>query len=278
MAAPVAPEQTQPNLTGSSVTMEELEVASKPATEAPAPPDLSTVKLDGEGVPEELRGKTAAEAVALVSAFKKALQTSEDARKQGQTNLELAMRQAPQAPAPPAPPPELTPEQWTELFQADPVRAIDLRTDQRVKAEAANLEARLSQLVRGTAASIEQGARAAYPEEFALFGPEITQIAQSLPGGPAALSSPQAWDELISLVRGRKPNMERLFEARMAKTTGATQAKAQADEAASIGFQAAPVQRAAPPTRGGQIDDVERQIMSEMGMTEAEWLRWRTTT
>jgi len=64
----------------------------------PKPLDLTT-KLEGDEVPEELRGKTMAEVIALQGGMKDALLTSEQARK----NAETLAATAAAATAPPAP-------------------------------------------------------------------------------------------------------------------------------------------------------------------------------
>lgn len=258
-----------------SVTLEQLEAAS--TQEATKPVNLAEVKLEGDDIPEHLRGKTASDAIAQVVAMQKALLISEDARKQAQTNAELAMRQPQvQAPAPPAAPPELTPDELNELYEKEPIKAIAYMQQQGLRQAERNLESRLGPLFQGTAVSIEQQAREKYKEEFELFGDQITQIASQLPGGRSALANPQAWDDLVSLVRGRTGNMEKIFERKTAKAAGAQQQQAQQTQAQDAGIVMNSTTRAPVAPSGAFIDPTEREIMRELGIqTDAEWLKWR---
>ncbi len=247
----------------------------------PKPLDLTT-KLEGDEVPEELRGKTMAEVIALQGGMKDALLTSEQARKNAETlAATAAAATAPPAPvaAPlPAPEPELSDEEIAELHQEDPIKAIKYMNAQAIKVAEKNLEARIGPMLAGTAASVEEGARLKYKSDFESIGPEIEAFIQKLPD-KRVLANPQGWEDLVSLVRGQ--NIEKVIAHRTGVADEASKAQAQRDQQDLAGFQGAgnvPRPVAAVPSGVEGMDDIQREIAGKLGMSDADYIKWGKVT
>ena len=142
---------TAPATNHSESTIEDMEAGLEAQKAASKPTDL---KLDGEGIPDEFKGKTVADLIAMQDQLKRSLILSEQARAS-------AIAPAPQAP--PAPvveePKELTDEELTELHSQDPVKAIRIMQEQAVRIAQRNLEARVGPLMSGTTSAVETAAR-----------------------------------------------------------------------------------------------------------------------
>src|SRR5437868_5478087 len=139
-----------------SATLEEFEQAiAAPA----ASPKASDFKLEGDEIPEEFRGKTAAEVVAQAKAAMSALRTSEEAR----VTMKTAMETRQPAPAAPAAPvveePEMTREQLKELYDTDPLAAMEKFTEIAEKRATKNFNVRLGQMETSGASVAEDWAR-----------------------------------------------------------------------------------------------------------------------
>jgi len=260
----------------SSITLEDIESSQN----EPKPVDLTT-KLDGDEVPEELRGKTMAEVIALQSGMKEALLTSEDARKNAETMAATAAAAAsqPPAPAPTAPEPEpmLTDEEIAEIHQEDPIRAIKLMNEQAIRLAEKNLESRLAPMFAGTAASVEQAARVRYKEDFEVIGPEIEQFIQTLPN-KQVLANPQGWDDLIALVRGK--NLDKIIQAKASAVSSNAQAQAQAEQQDLTGFTTVsnPTKVQTLPHSADKLDAVQLDICSKLGMSPEDYITWSKVT
>lgn len=174
-----------------------------PAT-APAPKttDLSAIRLDGDNVPAEFRGKS--------------VETMME-------TMRLMMEQR-NAPPPVVTAPTPTPEAPLPQYDKAAIQAMIDSGDTLSAIEAAvgfgyaratrELEARLAPLHSAGASVFENAARAKYADEFELFEQEIKQI--SAAAGPA-LSQPGAWDNLIAYVRGRDGNIDKLIDHKARK-------------------------------------------------------------
>lgn len=261
----------------SSVSLEDIEASSA----EPKAVDL-TQALDGEEVPEELRGKTMAEVIAIQKGMKDALMTSEQARKNAETlaaTAAAATAQPAPAPAPePTPEPELSEEQIAELHQEDPIKAIKYMNAQAIRVAEKNLEARLGPMMAGTAASVEENARARYSDDFEVIGSEIEKFIQALPN-KQVLANPQGWDDMISLVRGK--NLDKIIEHKINKASDTAKETAQQEQKELTGFQpgAGPVRPAtAVPSRVEALDDTQKEIAGKLGMTLEDYVKWGAVT
>lgn len=273
MGSPAQPEPTGSQQGAVSVTLDDLEPK-------PQAPKLSDIKLDGEGVPEELKGKSVEDVVKFNKGLADALKVSEAARQQMALTAEALSRRdsSPPPPPPPPPEPELTDEQIAELFKDDPVKAMAAVTERSEKRMERNFQSRVEPLFSGGAVTQEQDARARYPKEFELFGPEIQEAIKNLPNAKVSMSSKAAWDDLVSWVRGKPGNFERLAEAKAAPVQAKTAEDARRTQAESIGFQSSggPVNRI--PQSVGQLDATQLEIARGLDMTPEEYVTWSKTT
>lgn len=257
-----------------SQTFEEIEAATKPAANAPKPEEIKVPEV--EGVPDVFKGKTMADIIRIATDAQEAVKLSV----QRQKELEAAASAAPPAPAAvveePKPEPELTKEQIAELYQKDPIAAIEYMSAQAERRVQQNVEKRLGTLVSGTATAAEQAARIKYPDEFALFGDQITATVKALPH-KEPLSQPQAWDDLVAYIRGKGDNLDKLFEFRINKTKGKQAADAQAAQAAAAGPATQSTTRApASPAAGAEgLDALELEVAGKMGLSPQEYAKWK---
>lgn len=254
MTAPVKTDQT----------FDEMEASLAPA---PEKPKLTEIKLEGDDVPEDLRGKSVDELVKLAKGLGESLKLSEHARLSA-----AAAAPAPVA-APPAPPEpkEMTDEELAELHATDPIKAMRVMQDQAVRIAQRNLEARVSPLITGTSSAVETSARVRYPQEFEVLGSEISSIIQSLPN-KQILSDPAAWDQIVAHARGL--HYEK-FEAFRAARKGATAlATARTAQAESVGATFAPVESSLAGRTPVVIDDYTKEIARNLGMTIEEYTKW----
>lgn len=255
MTAPAGPE---------SVTLDDLQ------PQAPIPPDLTTIKVDGDDVPAEFKGKSVAELMQQATAYAEALKTSERARTTADQMAALAARTAPPVPEPPKEEPPLTDEQLAELHTTDPIKAIKYMQSLAINAAARNYDARLTSLAQSTTAGAEAQARTKYAAEFEALGPEISAMVQQIPNAAQVLTSSEAWERLISLVRGTPGNFEKIIQHRAGKTLEA----ARAGQVADAGISMTSAVRAPAPVGGGQLDATQKEIAGKLGLTEAEYLHW----
>lgn len=259
---------SDPTQGATSITFDELEQQNAAADAGQQQADLGALTVDGQDIPEHLRGKSVKDLIAAIGAREEALRLSEAARLQSATP-------APPAPvAPPPPEPELTDEQIAQMHEENPLKAIEAISDRAVKRAERNLEARLGPLVNGTASQVEAAIRAKYPDEFALFGQDITNIAANVPNAKAVLSDPTAWEQLIALARGRPGNFERLLEHKMNKSGGVTRQIAQQQQQDSVGFSDHSGGRGRAPTTVAGLDPIQREIAEKMGLTPEDYVKW----
>jgi hypothetical protein len=238
-------------------------------------PKLADMKMEGDDVPENLRGKSATDVLLHVKALGEALKISEHARTQAEMTAQTALRTAQPVAAPVVEgPKELTDEELTEIHSADPLKAIRIMNEQAIRRAETNLEARLSPLFQGTSRSVEDQARAKYPDEFVLFGDQISQLVGALPNAKSVMSNPQAWDDLVSLVRGRSGNIEKLIEKRTQSVVTQQRETAQAQQVETMGFTEAAGRRSAIPQTVAQLDPVMREIAEKLDMTPEEYVKW----
>lgn len=231
--------------------------------------DLSQVKLDGDDVPDDLKGKSVKEIIEQLKGTGEALRMSEAARLQGTQQPQVQPQ-----PQPEPEPEELTQDQIREMYEQDPVKAIEAMNAQAARRAEKNFEARIKPLIEGSAAQVEAAARVKYAEEFELFGAEISSLIQSYPQAKALLANPKAWDDLVAIVRGRPGNFERLVERKMQKMSGATPEAARAEQRQAAGFTASGTARSKPAQGGVQLDPLQEEIRLKMGHTVEEYIKW----
>lgn len=263
MSSPAMPEQ---------MTIDDFEKAQA----TPEPPKLDQIKLDGDGVPDDLKGKSVAEIVQMTKALAESLKLSERSRTQAEQMAAMATRSAPAPVAAPAAPaePELTDEQLAELHSTDPLRAIRYMQQQAINAASKNLEARIGNLFTSSAAVAETTAREKFKAEFEVLGPEISAMAKQIPNAEQVLTTPEAWERLISLVRGTPGNFEKVQQYYVSKATGRTLESARQQQQEDAGVSMVSSVRAPGPSIGVELDPIQKEIAGKLGLSEADYIKW----
>jgi len=254
--------------------MDELAVVAGDS-EAKKPINPAEVKLEGDGIPAELQGKTLAEALSLTQKLSESLKLSEEARQQAMMMAQVAAK-TPSAPAKAEPPPEpeVTDEQLAEMMQENPVAAVKLMQERAIKQAVAHYDQRLEPLFRGNVSSALEAAKAKYADEFELFGEEIQQTIDNLPD-PSAMANPRAYTDLVAYVRGKDGNFDKLVAHRISKTQKVDAEAARAAQAAGAGFNVKPgVSLPSSVSGGGQLDDTQKEIARNLNMSEEDYLKW----
>jgi len=255
------------------VTLEELAAVDA----VPAKLELDKIKLDGDGIPDEFKGKSVTELLQLAKGVSDSLRLSEQQRKEladraaavpAQQQTVVVQQQAEVDK-------ELTDEQLIELHTKDPLAAIRYMQARAVLAVSQNFEKRLGGLVSGSSATAEQSARVRYPEEFALFGDQINKMVAALPS-KEPLSQPQAWEDLVAYIRGQPANFDRLVAHRADKT----KVKLEADARAAQVLAAGPVMQSdtrspVVTTQGAGLDATQLEIARNLGLTPEEYKKWQ---
>lgn len=255
---------------GHGITLDDIESRIKAAEDMAKLPDLTAVKVDGESVPEHLRGKTAAELLEYTKRVEESLKLSEQARSAPPAQPQTVVVQ--QQPAAPAPPPQLTREQLKEIYEQDPLQAFDLMLNTVVNRVEQNVEQRVAPLRNSGAASAEAHARQKYAEDFTLLGPEIQKVIDSLPDR-SVLAQPNTWDDLVAYVRGQ--NIDKIIDKRIEKRLEDTRSAAQAAAVSATPANFTGVQRAPAPNGGvPQLDALKLEIAKNLGMTPEEYSKW----
>ena len=244
----------------------------------PPKPKLEEIKLEGDDVPESLRGKTAKELVDFASNTAKALATSEAERQRlASAPPQPVVVQA--LPPPPVVEPELSNDELKTLWDKDAIAAVQYLQTRGNKRLEENLLARLGGLTSSAATVAEQGARARYVEEFAAIGPEIEQLVKERVKDKSILADPAIWDDLIRYARGT--HFEKIVAHRAAADTTKREVEARAAQAVSAGATITSVGSAAHPAKGAELDDFAKSIARTQfpGLSDqqafAEYTKWR---
>lgn len=190
-----------------------------------------------------------------VKALQEALRISEEGRLRQEGMLRTRSEAA--APAGPA---KLTKEQLAKLYEDSPLEAIAYMQEQANQTLLDNVSARLEPLVAGGATSAREMARVKYPDEFVLFGPDIQKMLDDPRVSKSSMNNVQAWDDLMSYIRGQPANFEKLVEHRAAKTRNADAGAAQAAQAAAAGAHTRSDVRPPPASGGAVLDATEMEI------------------
>lgn len=264
-------------VSGTSVTMEELDqqFGSKPEEKPPEKTaqqlaaEMFTSPLDGEHIPENIRGKSIATLVQQNNALERALQISESAR------TTAASRPAP-APAPaPTAQPTVTREKYNELFAEDPFGAVQLMLGQAGDAVEAHISRRLQPLTGANTTAARRYAEAKYPLEFQLFGDQIDKFVEN--AGPSdTWTDPKAWDDMVAYHRGLETNITKYIEAKTKPNGAVAAAGARAEQAASTGatIKGTPVSDLAVSSNDFNLDATQKEIARGLNMTYEEYHKW----
>lgn len=256
-------------LYGSSETLDDI--GQRLAT--PAPTDFTKITLDGDEIPENLRGKSVTELLSQVSRLGDALRISEESRialKNSQEALDAARSKPTSAPPPaPAPEPELNDEQLQALFDESPRKYHDYIQQQSEKRIMNQLKGQLAPVVGNSADMTVRDAKNRYVDEFAAFGKEIQDFISQMPDR-SALAQPGAMDELMDWMRGKH---WKKFQEHLASKggNGLEDARHEMGSQTPQGFERSP----APRKNGGrsavQLDDTMKEIARALGVSEADY-------
>lgn len=220
---------------GTSMTMQEIEESL--GSEEAKPIDLTTVKAEGDTVPEAYRGKSVDEIIKIAegarSAMNESTRAAQEARDAARAATEMAGRQPP--PPPPEAPKELTREQLKEIYDEDPMKALEIMETQLLQRVNRHVEDRIAPLTDGTMSSAENWARQEYADEFELFGDKIKAMVDSIPN-KQVFTSKKGWEDAVSYVRGQRGNFEKLVEHRANKNNSEELGNARERERNNAGF------------------------------------------
>jgi hypothetical protein len=243
----------------------------------PTPQDLSQIKLEGDTIPENLRGKSVSDVLAEQARLRQALQLSEDARlalKNSQEAVTSANR-APAPAAPPAPVPEqeLNEEQLQELFDQNPRKYQDYltqRTEQRLMRA---VQGSIAPVVNSSADLVLRDAQNRFPDEFAAFGEDIQSFISALPD-KSSLANPGAMGELMDYMRGKHWQK---FSRHLAQKSGGRleDVRQELGNQTPSDFSNSPQP---PRQRGGsvQLDDTMKQIADALGVSYEDYAKGLT--
>lgn len=247
----------QPAPGGSSTTLEEYEAA----TSAPAaPPKASDFKLEGDDIPEEFRGKTAAEIAVQAKAAMSALRTSEESR----LTMKSALETRQPVPAPvvePVEEPVMTREQLAELYATDPIAAMEKVTEIAEARATKNFNTRLGQMESSGMSLAENWARQEFPDEFKLFGAELSEFVKKFPA--ATFSTKKGWEDAVSFVRGQRGNFEKLVEHRSNPARTPAEARQEQEDKAGHSGTGNGQRGKVPVEAPTVLDAVQMQIAQE---------------
>ncbi len=241
----------------------EKEFPDTPATPAPTGMDPASVRLEGDKIPEGLRGMSVDALIA------------DRARMEALMNTMAAGMNRPAAPvAPVAPEPEPTYDRnaiKALIDEGNMVEAMEAMLGFAYKRVSKDFDERIRPLTTTTMNVAEQAMRQRYPDEFELFGQEISQLAQQ---AGTSLSTPEAWESLIGYVRGRGGNFDKMVEYKANKRR-----RDGADIPPSVSAGAmrgsVPDSRGARPTKDELVNDpAVQKALRASGMTIDEYVRW----
>lgn len=258
---------------GNSVSFEEMEAARN----QPAATDFSKITLDGDDIPEGLRGKSVSELLQQVSGLQKAVQISESARLALQNSQEAltASRQAsaPVAPQAPVSEPELNEEQLEALFQESPRKYHDYMADKQEKRILGRIQGVIAPVLGSSADLLVRDAQNRYPDEFASIGSEIQSFISALPD-KSTLNNPGAMDDLVAYMRGKHWTK---FQAHLTNKNGGGLEEARESLRRETPSE---LPRTSSPTiartNGGkgriQLDETAREVARAMGLSDEQYI------
>lgn len=251
------------------VGLEEMEAE----LQAPAP-DPQATKLEGDDIPDEFKGKSVKDIIEQQKRLSDALRISEAERLRA-----LETRQP--APAAPAPTPEpayvpLTKEKIQEMYEEDPLKAIEAINNDALRRADEHFNRRFAQLEGSLASTQESWARQEFADEFKVLGDDIQALISQIPD-KSVLNTKKSWEDLISYVRGQRGNFEKLWEFKQSGKPPKNGAQAREEQVADAGFSPRPTVRSETPTSTGSLDATSRRVMEVLGTfkNEEEYIKWQ---
>lgn len=257
---------TAPNVENLSnaMTMEEIEEDLK-ASSTPEP-----VKLEGDSVPADIRGKTPEEISRQVEQLRTALQISESER------LQLLQKPVSQTVVQQHQEPEyvpLTKEQIQTMYEENPLGAIEaMQNDALIRADM-HFNSRFAGLETSGIEVQHERAKQTFQDEFKVLGPQIEELVRSMPD-KRVFNTEKGWKDAIAYVRGQEGNFEKLWEYRTTREEPRTRESARAEQVASSGFSPRSTERSSLPSPDGDLDPTTARIADVLGIDPKEYKKW----
>lgn len=206
-----------------------------------------------------------------VKALEQALRISEESRKRTEMFAAPPTERREEVVAPK----ELSREELEELHKTNPLGAIEYMQTKAIRVAEENLARRLGPLSAGAATSARQLAEQKYPDEFQILRDDIDTVLKNPAVDQNAMGNAKAWDDLISYVRGKPGNFEKMLDHRASKKQEVERTAAREHEVAAAGVHTRSEVRSPPPAKGSSLDATEREIAKAMGMTDSDYIKWR---
>lgn len=254
----------------SSVTLEEMEEASRNSETESKATKPGEVKLEGDSVPEKYRGKTLDDILRENADLERNARLAAAEREAFRAAAESG-RQAPPPPPREEEPKELTREELAQMYQEDPLAAIEAMQNQAFRKAEKHLNVRLGQLESGTISAAESWARDTYKEEFELFGNQIKQFVDNLPN-KSVFTSKQGWKDAIAYIRGQDDNMAKLIDHK--SSGGRTSKTAREEQDQESGFSGGSSARSKGGRRTVRLNEDQKEAAKIMGVSDAEYIKW----
>jgi hypothetical protein len=258
------------------ITFDEIERQLKDAEKTALDPKLDDFKIEGEDIPDNLKGKSARELLNHIKSMEDTLRTVDQQRQQALTMAQLAAQgrtEAPPAPKVEEPEPLITSEQVAQAFQEDAQKGVELMnkmTEQQISRAGEHFMRRISPMLSGVGSAAENEARRKYPDEFDIYKDEIAAMMKRV--DKAAMSTLESWDDLIAYVRGKDPM--RLFNHMAEKDKTKAAADAQEQQRNTAGVSMSSSTRAAAPAGGPVMDATTLQICDVLGISPEDYIKW----
>lgn len=259
---------------GGAAVLDFTDLAAAAAAPA-APIDPATVKLDGDNIPEALRGKTLADVLSVQTELQRALavaRDTNDALRQSSEALTASRQQQAPVVQQPVAEPELTKEQLKALYDEDPFAYQQHMFTQMDKKIQKQVSSSIAPFASTTASVSESQARQKFTEEFSVLGTEINQVLSQIPD-KGVLAQPGAWDELLYYVRGK--NLDKLMEARTKKANDSALEEARKREANGVGSVNDGSRRGVSTRQTiTELTPQQKDAARVLGITEAEYKQY----
>lgn len=224
---------------------EEPKAPEAPEKEPKATPSPSEMVLDGEGIPDQFKGKTIRQ---VMDSFE-SLSAADKKKAERLQRLEEERVPAPAQP-PAAAPPQMTQEQVQEQFYRDPVGTVNQLIGAHVAQRVAPIQAATQQ------GSINQQLREMEQEpDWAEHKEEVMRLLSNLP--PHIQAQPDAFRAALTLSRGKKQGetlREKQLQTKMG-TGGAPPTPASAK----------------PASKAVEVDPDVRKVAEGLGLDPVEY-------
>lgn len=259
------------------ITFPEIEAQLKAQEASLSQPKLDEVKLDGDSVPESMRGKTAREALNRITELENTLRQSEIARQQALATAQVAStrREEPVVHREePAPEPLVTADEVAAAFSEDPAkgaRLMEKMTQQQIQRASTDFMTRVAPMLSGSASALENQARTKHADAFEVYKDEIEALLKQVPD-KSVMTTPQSWDDLVAFAVGRNP--EKLFQHRLGKESATKKAEAEVAQRNNAGVTMSSSSRAAPAAGAPVFDETTKEVCRVLGISEQDYGIW----